>query len=570
MAGYPPEKQSPIQRFSHEGLELDTRAGDGFEKHLDHSKPLPDLRKWHQEEENDRYLNEKQMIQAHEVPQSSPTSPESSMGMMSPQTPQVKMMDDSMGSPPAPRTRTICGLRRSIFWLLFAIVSALVIVAAVVGGVLGGTKRNNGAGKGTPSPSAAAGNAPAQPGDVVAGSPLNVISYIGNATNTGSKADRQVFRVYYQSVLGNVKEAVSNGSAGWAGARPIFTDAINNTGLATVTYMNDTAPMGQIFYISGINGFMQEKRKNFNYPDSNWEPGPSLGINSLNILVIGKVSVAKSDQSPQDPKNDWDGYRMAAVYSDHFAAGAGTRLFCHQTGSNGTNWVQEYIWTRSSETWRAGQAIRNVSPNSHIAATVDDKNNLLRLYFSSGSLTLQEMWLNISDTNALYNNGVSVSNFLPQNDVELAATSDNGTVYLYHPSNVGKLGIRELIISGVPGPIMANSPQESYNLSEALAAEPQVASSDGPSSPYQPLAVGITKVEDAPYPSIWLWWADHVTGSNPGKNGSVTGYNTLQAKGKPVFNATWDTTTPVLVSLGSSNSYPSSSKFRRWSRSWLR
>ncbi|KAL8640301.1 MAG: hypothetical protein Q9228_002766 [Teloschistes exilis] len=593
MAGYPPEKvrfvgsehhptwilmlhqQSPVQRFSHEGLELDTRAGDGYEKHLDHSKPLPDLRKWHQEEENDRYLNEKQMIQAHEVPQSSPTSPESSMGMMSPQTPQVKMMDDSIGSPPAPRTRRICGLRRSIFWMLFAIVSALVIVAAVVGGVLGGIRRgqsNNGAGGGTSSSPPATGNAPVpQPGDVVAGSPLNVISYMGNDTNTGSKADRQVFRIYYQSVLGNVKEAVSNGSAGWSGARPIFTDAINNTGLATVTYMNSSAPMGQIFYISAINGFMQEKRKNFNYPDSNWEPPASLGINSLNIRVAGKVSVPRSDQNPRDPDNDWDGYRMAAVYSDRFSTGNGTRLFCHQTGSNGTNWVQEYIWTRSTESWRAGQAIGNVSPNSHIAATLDDKNSLLRLYFSSGNLTLQEVWLNISDPNALYNNGFSVPNLLPQNDVELAATSNNGTVYLYHPSNIGKLGIRELIISGVPGPITANSPQESYNLSEALVAEPQVASTNGPSSPYQPLAVGITKAEDAPgIPSIWLWWADHVTGT--GKNGSVTGYNTLQGLGKLVVNATWDAnaTAPVLVPLGSSNTFPSSSKFRRWLRSWIR
>lgn len=257
---------------------------------------------------------------------------------------------------------------------------------------------------------------------------------MGNDTNTGSKADRQVFRIYYQSVLGNVKEAVSNGSAGWSGARsvlsgslivclevgsnltfprPIFTDAINSTGLATVTYMNGSAPMGQIFYISAINGFIQEKRKNFNYPDSNWEPPASLGINSLNIPVAGKVSVPKSNQNPQDPDNDWDGYRMAAVYSDRFSTGNGTRLFCHQTGSNGINWVQEYIWTRSTESWRAGQAIGNVSPNSHIAATLDDKNSLLRLYFSSGSLTLQEVWLNISDPNALYNNGRALPPYLP-------------------------------------------------------------------------------------------------------------------------------------------------------------
>ncbi|KAL8659346.1 MAG: hypothetical protein Q9202_007170 [Teloschistes flavicans] len=542
MAEYPPEKQSPAQRYSHEGLELDTRAGDGYEKHLDHSKPLPDLRKWNQEEENARYLNEKQMIQAHEVPQSSPTSPESSMGMMSPQTPQRKMMDDSIGSPPAPRTRRICGLRRGTFWLLFAIVSALIVVAAVVGGVLGGIRRsqsNDAASRGAPSPAPAAGNAPVQPGDVVGGSPLNVISYIGNATSSGPQAGRQVFRVYYQSVLGNIKEAVSTGTAAWADA-------------------------------SAGGNFIQEKRKNFNYPESLWEPATSpAGINFLNVKAPATTSVPKSDQSAQDPDNDWDGFRMAAVYSKQFSTGPGTRLFCHQTANNGTNWVQEYIWTQANDNWRTGQAIYNVFPNSHIAATLDDQNKLLRLYFSSGNLTLREMWLNISDSNALYNPGFSIPNFLPQNDVELAATSINGTVYLYHPSNVGKLGIKELIVSGVPGPIMANSPQESYNISEPLVAQPRVASTEG-TSPYQPLAVGMTQIEDAPYiPSIWVWWADQVTGSHPAKNGSVTGYNTLQALGRPVINGTWDASNSIPVPLGTSNTFPSSSsKVKRWFLGW--
>ncbi|KAL8691677.1 MAG: hypothetical protein Q9218_003152 [Villophora microphyllina] len=576
MAGYPPEKacrvksdhhprpilmvqqQSPIERYSHEGLELDTRAGDGSDKHLDHSKPLPDLKKWQEEEENSRYLNEKQMIQAHEVPQSSPTSAESSMGMMSPQTPQRKMMDDPMGSPPEPRTRRICGLRRGIFWLLFALVLALVIVAAVVGGVVGGTRHsqsNNGVDQGASSATPAAGNVPAQPGDVVAGSPLNVISYIGNGTSTGSKADRQVFRVYYQSVLGNIKEAVSTGPNKWAAATPIFTDAMNNTGLATVTYMNGSAPTGQMFYV-GTNGYMQEKRKSFNdllY----WEPGT---FNPINVAAIGNISLPKSGRSTNDPNNNWDSYRMAAVYSDLFSTGPGTRFFCHQASSNGTNWVQEYIWTQQTDEWRTGQAIMNVFPNSQIAATLDEKNSLLRLYFSSGNLTLQEVWLNVSDPNSIYNNGFSVPNFLPQNDVELTVISINGTVYLYHPSNIGQLGIRELIISGVPGSILANSPQESYNLSEALVAQPQIASIEG-TSPYQPLAVGITRIEDAPFvPHIWLWWADHVTGSQPAKEGSVTGYNTLQAVMRQVVNGTWSTQTPVVVPLGTTNSFPKASE----------
>lgn len=153
----------PAQRLDYEGLELDTRAGDGADKHLDHTKPLPDLRKWQEEEDNDRYLNEKQMIQAHEVPQASPTSPQSSMGVLSPHDVQTKGLPDPMGSPPEPRARRICGLRRGVFWLLFGIVLAVVIVAAVVGGVVGGTRHSSNSGDNSTSKSKpAAVNVPAQ------------------------------------------------------------------------------------------------------------------------------------------------------------------------------------------------------------------------------------------------------------------------------------------------------------------------------------------------------------------------------------------------------------------------
>ncbi|KAL8771695.1 MAG: hypothetical protein Q9209_002886 [Squamulea sp. 1 TL-2023] len=154
MAEYPSEKRPSAIRRDYEGLELDTRAGDGAEKHLDHTKPLPDLKRWQQEEDNKRYLNEKQMIDAHEVPQSSPNSPDTSMGALSPQGPHSKGFDDYMCSPPEPRVRRICGLRRGLFWLMFGIVLALIIVAAVVGGVIGGTKHSSRPSS-NPSPSTA-------------------------------------------------------------------------------------------------------------------------------------------------------------------------------------------------------------------------------------------------------------------------------------------------------------------------------------------------------------------------------------------------------------------------------
>lgn len=566
MADYPAEKQLPAPRLDYEGLELDTRAGDGADKHLDHTKPLPDLRKWQQDEDNNRYLNEKQMIQAHEVPQASPTSPQSSMGVLSPHDAKAKGLASPMGSPPEPRARRICGLRRGVFWLLFGIVLAVIIVAAVVGGVVGGTRHSSNSGDKSASggkPPASL-NIPAQPGDVVSASPLNVISHNGNSSGTPESA--QVFRVYYQSVLGNVKEAVKFGlDTEWSAATPIFTDAINNTGLATTVYMNNSAPEGQIFYV-GVNGLLQEKRKNYN--DKNyWLPG---SLNAKNIKMVGNISLP-ADSKTKDPVNQFDSYRIAAVYSEHYWTGAGTRIFYHASANNGS-WVQEWIWTKATDEWRIGQAIPNVYPSSHIAATVDEQNRLLRLYFSTGGLTLQEVWLNVSDPNAIYNDGFSLSNFLPDNNAELTATSLNGTVYLYHPSNIGEIGVRELIVSGVPASIglLSNSPQESYNLSEPLVARPSLTSREG-TSPYQPLGAGVTTVKNLKGgPQVFVFWADQVTGNSPASEGSVTGYNSLQQSGRAVVGGSWDGGDGVTIPLGSSDSYPeNNTRRKRWVR-WMR
>lgn len=158
-----PRQQSPTPRLEYEGLEVDTRAGDGLDKHLDHTKPLPDLRKWQEEEDDKRYLNEKQMIQSHEIPHSSLNSPDSSMGLSSPQGTDQKGFGAPPCSPPEPRARRICGLRRGVFWLLFGIVLAVVIVAAVVGGVVGGTRHSSSSDeKGSAGSAPASGNVPAQ------------------------------------------------------------------------------------------------------------------------------------------------------------------------------------------------------------------------------------------------------------------------------------------------------------------------------------------------------------------------------------------------------------------------
>lgn len=152
-----------------------------------------------------------------------------------------------------------------------------------------------------------------------------------------------------------------------------------------------------MFYI-GTNGFLQEKRKAFD-DKLNWEPGT---LNSQNIGAVGNISLP---EKTRDPINTFDSYRMAAVYSVRFATGPGTRLFHHTQSLNGSTWVQEWIWTQSTDNWQRGQSIPDVFPNSHLAATVDEENMLLRLYYSSGNLTLHEKWINISDPTSVYNDG---------------------------------------------------------------------------------------------------------------------------------------------------------------------
>ena len=106
------------------------------------------------------------------------------------------------------------------------------------------------------------------------GSPLNIVSYSLDSSKV-SKRDQdlsqlQAYRAYYQSLKGDIKEVIMSGSS-WQTAKyvmsfitfigehraaimigclsnfivrannfqsPIFTDALNNTGLASLSYLN--------------------------------------------------------------------------------------------------------------------------------------------------------------------------------------------------------------------------------------------------------------------------------------------------------------------------------------------
>ena len=123
----------------------------------------------------------------------------------------------------------------------------------------------------------------------------------------------------------------------------------------------------------------------------------------MNIAAVGNLSLPAVTE---DPKNDWDGYRMAAVYSENFHAGPGLRLYYHAENLTGAAYVQELIWTQSTDSWANGAKLHNPWPNSHLAATIDESTQILRLFFSSGNNTLQESWMSLSDSTGTYKNGM--------------------------------------------------------------------------------------------------------------------------------------------------------------------
>ena len=98
---------------------------------------------------------------------------------------------------------------------------------------------------------------------------------------------------------------------------------------------------------------------------------------------------------------------MAAVYSVNFDDGPGIRLFYHAVQLNGTSLVQELVWNQKNDSWSRGAQLSRPYPNSHLAAAVDENSKILRVFFSSGSNTLAEEWLNITNIQDGYNPGES-------------------------------------------------------------------------------------------------------------------------------------------------------------------
>ena len=236
--------QSPANGGDYEGLQVDTRAKDSTDKHLDPQKGPQVKRDSAELNDHEAYLNEKQIASVSESERGgqSPISPGATL-VADPETPYPKTMDSVVavetGSPPKPRVWKICGLRRRNFWILFGAILAVIIVASVTGGVLGGRKKQTQTqtpptlpGITLPPPVASAPSAYVdqvflrcsyaklhifRSSDVIVDSPLCVLSYDNNGS--GSPENRQSFRVYYQSVNGNIKESASDGLSTWQAAK---------------------------------------------------------------------------------------------------------------------------------------------------------------------------------------------------------------------------------------------------------------------------------------------------------------------------------------------------------------
>ncbi|KAL9123167.1 MAG: hypothetical protein Q9187_000283 [Circinaria calcarea] len=301
---------------------------------------------------------------------------------------------------------------------------------------------------------------------------------------------------------------------GYLQNRPIFTDAINNTGLATITYMNNSVPQSGIFYV-GSNGYIQEKR---NYASlTTWEPG------TINTISLRAVITPLGDSISEDSQgNIWDSLRMAAAYSADFYGGPQARLFYHSQADDGTRFLQEMICTHRNDSWRYGATLTSPSVNSHLAVTVDSATQTLRLFYSAGNLTLQESWLNISQAGATWQTGISIPNMLARDDANLAAVSVGGStlVYYYAPPVDGVISIRELNLTGTPGTPAYKKNGEGFNVkSLPVVAQPQLVT-DGVPSLYQPLGAAVSTLTTSE-PQVYVFWAEQNMSPN-------SGYGTLK------------------------------------------
>ncbi|MCJ1411688.1 hypothetical protein MMC19_005780 [Ptychographa xylographoides] len=551
----PAMEKAPVDHCDYEGLQLDTRARDQTEKDLDTPQELNSPVS--PEQYQNFWDDEKNLIAAREAREAQRAAPSQytpvSAGSTKTLVPPDMVSQD--GTPAERKPQRICGLRRGLFWTFLILILAIIVIAAIVGGLLAARRNSSStpSPSATPSPSTAPSIVPGSSNpslpesDVIVDSPIALVAFTANATGSGSSAaDEQAFRVYFQSAHGNVKESRYDGElAPWQEPNPLFTDAINNTGLAAYTYLNETVQQSSIFYVSS-SFMLQEKRL---YPGTSiWEPGT---INDHSFKVYGNLSSPETN-SQDNPGNPWDGFRMAAVYSTAFANGPGARLFYHSQSSTGLPMVQELIWTQENDTWSNGFQFLDPWPNSDLSATIDDATQTLRLFYSSGNLTLEESWTSVADLGATYQPGIKIPALLTHNDAAIAAVSTSTNTMVYYYATHGVLSIRELTLFGTPS---ANSNSETFTNPTAapVVAQPALVTSYGQLSIYQPIGAVVSTAAFTEQ-SISVFWAEEVADIGSGYGAlKTTSRNTTDPWPASSYG---QGTGQVTISLGDNNANP--------------
>ncbi len=133
-------------------------------------------------------------------------------------------------------------------------------------------------------------------------------------------------------------------------------------------------------------------------PVSEWEDAVPLNDGKF------EVHAASAEN-----ETDHGSFALAAVYSTDFASGPGARVYYHARPDeqNQTGWVQELIWDQKSDSWAMGARLPDPVSTSQLAVTINGQ--ILRLFYSTGSGTLQEHWLNITDPRGNYIKGMSLT-----------------------------------------------------------------------------------------------------------------------------------------------------------------
>ncbi|MCJ1432568.1 hypothetical protein MMC27_001925 [Xylographa pallens] len=541
----------PIDRSDYEGLQLDTRARDQIEKDLDTSQDVkcpisPD--QFHlgwDDEKKLLWAREAREVRDARSATSDEPGPVSAISTRAPTFPTLSNDTETMSTR---KPQRICGLRPRWFWTILALILASMIIAAILGGVLTARQSHTSTTTITPAnstepqgeePLVPAGSSnPTLPwSDVMVDSPLAALSYM--------ISDEQSYRLYFQSAHGDIKESQYDGTnPDWQVATPIFTDAANNTGLAVVTYMNGTSQQSSMFYVDWQHLLVQEKRL---LPNATvWTDG-TLDSNAL--PAYGNLSISESN-AEQDPSNTWDSYRMAAVYSKEFLGGPQTRLYYH-TMTDGTNpvpIVQEMIWLQNNDSWTTGHQFFDAWPNSNLAMTTDIATNTIRLYYSSGNLTLQEEWFDLNHQSAGWQTGLQIPTLLAHNDASIAAVSTNtNTMVYYFANDNGVISIRELTLTGNPG--SPTYPERSNYASTPTVAQPALIL-DRETSIYQP--IGAVVSAPGPNQEVLVFWAEGIVDIG-------SGYSTIKTMQRSV-NGTWSSTeagdNSVEITLGDNDPSP--------------